>query len=129
MPLELNTLGKMTAAPAVSWDIKSVPKAETFSGKDEDWIEWSFAFRSYAFVLGIQQEMRAVDAMTDPPETVDMTPDIERSGELLYHVLVQLLKGKARRIAMSSEQGNGFKLWYELIRPYESKSPVGIRRC
>ena len=123
VPLELNTLGKMAATSAVRWDIKSVPKAETFSGKVEDWIEWSFAFRSYAFVLGIQQEMRAVDAMRDPPETVDMTPEIERSGELLCHVLLKLLKGKARLIAMSSEQGNGYKLWYELIRSYESKIP------
>ena len=38
-------------------------------------------------------------------------------------MLVQLLKGKARRIAMSCEQGNEYKLWYELIRGYESKIP------
>ena len=105
------------------WDLRSVPKCDGFSGKDEDWLEWSFAFRSYAYVLQVGAQILACEGLGDPPETVDMDEPTERQSEMLYHVLVQLLKGKARKKAMEAEVANGFKLWFELKRSYESVVP------
>ena len=96
---------------AVTWDIRTVPKVDLFTGKDEDWNEWAFSFRSYVYMLGSADLLEQASNSATAPELVDMTDDMQRQGEMLYHVLVQFLKGKARRIAMASERGNGFKLW------------------
>ncbi len=120
--------GAAATAPT-GWDLRSVPKCDSFSGKEEDWLEWSFAFRSYAYVLGVGAQLRACEALPDPPETVDMDDPTERQSEMLYHVLVKLVKNKARKKAMSTEVGNGFKLWYELKKSYESVVLEGSRLC
>ena len=96
------------AGTTTGWDLRSVPKCDGFSGKDEDWLEWSFAFRSYAYVLQVGAQIRTCETMAEPPETVDMDEPTERHSEMLYHVLVQLLKGKARNKAMAGEVANGF---------------------
>ena len=36
------------------------------------WLEWSFAFRSYAFVLQVGAQIRTCENLADAPETVDM---------------------------------------------------------
>ena len=82
------------AAPA-GWDLRSVPKCDSFSGRDADCLEWSFAFRSYAYVLQVEAQLHTCESLADSPETVDMDEPTERQSEMLYHVLVQLLKGKA----------------------------------
>ena len=108
---------------AVAWDIRTVPKAESFLGKDEDWNEWAFSFRNHFYMLGSADLLEQAGASVTAPETTDMTEDVQSKSAMLYHVLVQLLKGKARRVAMASERGNGFKLWWELVRAYESHIP------
>jgi len=108
---------------AGQWDIRSIPKAEQFSGNDQDWNEWAFSFRSYVYVLGLAELVEQAGDAEAAPESVDMSEEVRPKGEMLYHVLVQLLKGKARRIAMTVERGNGFKLWWELRRAYESHIP------
>jgi len=112
-------------APVVAGvlDARSVPKCESFSGKDEDWIEWSFTFRSYVFVLGLGASLLLCENLGVAPETVDMEPQVARQSELLYHLLVQMLKGKSKKKAMTVEVSNGFKLWYELKDSYERAVP------
>ncbi len=68
----------MAAAAPAGWDLRSVPKCDNFSGKEEDWLEWSFAFRSYAYVLGCGQQLRACESLPDAPETVDMAAPTEK---------------------------------------------------
>ena len=41
------------AAGAPMLDSKSIPKADSFNGKVEDWSEWKFSFRYYAYLLGL----------------------------------------------------------------------------
>lgn len=36
------TEGDSMALPLLQLDSKSIPKADTFSGKDEDWSDWKF---------------------------------------------------------------------------------------
>ena len=83
-------------------------------------IGWSGASR---YVLGVGATLRACEVLPDAPETVDMDESTERLSEMLYHVLVQMLKGKARKKAMSNEVANSFKPWYELKKSYESIIP------
>ena len=104
-------------------DARSVPKCDSFSGKDEDWIEWSFTFRSYVFVLGLGPTLIMCEALGAAPEAGDMEPTVARQSELLYHLLVQMLKGKAKKKAMAAEVSNGFKLWFELKESYERAVP------
>ena len=99
-------------------DARSVPKCESFSGKDEYWSEWSFAFRSYVFVLGLGPSLILCESLGVAPETGDMEPNVVRQSELLYHLLVQMLKGKSKKKAMTVEVSNGFKLWFELKESY-----------
>ena len=105
------------AAPML--DSKSIPKADTFNGKVEDWAEWKFGFKSYVTMLGLSIKMREAELNPEEPELIDMTTDAEQSAHLLYHLLVQLCKGKARNVARGTEEGNGFKLWRALLREYE----------
>ena len=100
-------------------DSKSIPKADSFNGKVEDWSEWKFGFKSYITMLGLSGMVREAEANPEEPEILDMTPEAEHQAHLLYHLLVQLCKGKARNIARGVEEGNGFKLWRALLREYE----------
>ena len=61
---------------AVAWDIRSVPKADSFSGKDEDWNEWAFSFRTYVYMLGSAELLEQAGSHANPPETVDMTEEV-----------------------------------------------------
>ena len=65
------------AAPA-GWDLRSVPKCDSFIGKDEDWLEWRFGFLSYAFFLQVGAQIRTCENLADAPETVDMDESTER---------------------------------------------------
>ena len=76
-----------------------------------------------AYVLQVGAQIRTCEGLAEPPETVDMDEPTERQSEMLYHVLVQLLKGKARKKAMAGEVANGFKVWHELKKSYESVVP------
>ena len=67
--------------------------------------------------------VQAVELLADPPDLVDMTREAEANAIMLYHVLVQMLKGKSKKRAMACEVGNGFKLWWELRHAYESMIP------
>ena len=50
-----------------------------------------------------------------------MSADAAEKTKFLYHLTIQLVKGKAKRIAMSSPRGEGFALWWTLVRQYESQ--------
>ena len=113
----------------VNWDIRTVPKAEAFSGKEEDWNEWSFTFRSYVYMLGASELLEQLEREDTAPVRSDMMPEVRRQGEMMYHVLVQLLKGKARRVAMKCERGNGFDSGGICVAPTRAWSLDGIKLC
>ena len=96
------------------FDIRQIPKPEGFSGKDEDWLEWTFTFRSYGHCIDLGEGMDHASRMATEPEMLDMTPQAESKSKMLYHLLVQLLKGKARKLAMQMTEPNGFGLWWRL---------------
>ena len=85
-------------------DAKTVPKVDTFSGKFEDWREWKFGFVSYISLLGGGQLLR--EAAAQPGEIVmsELTAETLHQGHLLYHLLVQITRGKARQLAMTHER-------------------------
>ena len=76
------------AAGAPMLDSKSIPKADSFNGKVEDWSEWKFGFKSYITMLGLSGMVREAEANPEEPEIIDMTPEAEHQAALLYHLLV-----------------------------------------
>ena len=78
------------AAASPMLDSKSIPKADTFNGKVEDWSEWKFGFKSYITMLGLSGMVREAEANPEEPEIIDMTLEAEHQATLLYHLLVQL---------------------------------------
>ena len=83
------------------WDLRSLPKIEAFSGKDDGWNDWSFTIRSYANVVGAGSSLRECEVLGDPPEESDMSDNaaLKQQSAVLYHLLVQLVKGKAKVVA------------------------------
>ena len=107
-------------AGALFLDPRNLPKVDHFSGKDEEWAEWAFAFRSYMSLLGFEETMDATEKMDAPPDHSVMAESIAEKARLLFHLLVQLLRGKAKRLAMKCPRGQGYTLWWALVREYEA---------
>ena len=80
------------AQATFQWDIRSVPKPDNFSGREEDWNEWKFGFRSYAHLMGLTAEMDGAAQLPDPPMAADMEVGTKARSSMLFHLLVQLLK-------------------------------------
>ena len=81
-------------------DVRGIPKAETFSGKDEDWAEWCFSFQSYWSLVGNAAELDHIRGLVEPPPAGEQVDETRVRSALLYHLLVQLTKGKARKRIM-----------------------------
>ena len=113
----------VAGASSANFDLKQIPKSRSVSGKDEDWSDWTFSFRSYASLMGLGPAMKSCESLTAPPAIVDMTIDAENQAGLLYHILVQLSEGKARNLCKAAETDNGFHVWWLWIREYESTIP------
>ncbi len=48
-------------------DPQSIPKAEPFDGKDENWAHWSFTFKSFAWLLGLLENLEACEHLAVAP--------------------------------------------------------------
>ena len=116
-------VGSVHAIAGAHFDVKSIPKQEAFSGKDADWREFSFTFKSYAYTLGIGSTLAAAEALPEAPVMSDMVAEVQEQSVLLYHLLIQVCKGKSRKVCMAAEEGNGFRLWWDLKREYEKPIP------
>ena len=67
--------------------------------------------------------MNAVEDISGGPQAADMSPETLQQAKFLYHVSVQVVRGKARRIVMRSEVTNIIKLWMDLLAEYEGREP------
>ena len=88
-------------------DPKNLPKVYSFSGEEAMWLEWSFGFRSYMLLLGLGGEMNEIK-QRGPPDPAILTQQQTANSQFLFHFLVQLLKGKARRLAMKTRFCDGY---------------------
>ena len=103
-------------------------KIDLFSGKAEDWDDWSFTFR---------QSMRAQNAMvydgiittellkTEVSEVEFNTDQKKVSGEV-YDILVQTCRGEALGIVKAVEDFQGLRAWQRLHTKYNPKTMASL---
>ena len=76
-------------------DTRAISKPRDFSGEDNDWAAWSFAFRSYCGRLSGQLEefMTIAETQGDPIEKEGFGTEATKLAKDLYHLLVILPEG------------------------------------
>ena len=72
----------MAAAPSVAFDARTLPKLEGFSGKMEDWGDWSFSFRSYVALLGQEEALQMAEGLDHDPEFEEMSASLDELDNL-----------------------------------------------
>ena len=100
---------------------------ENFIGEDIGWRDWSRVFRTWAerFQRGrVQEIIRSVEARPGDEATVaelDVRLEDWASAELksvtadFYHALILFCKGKALKIFLTNNEGEGFGAWRALV--------------
>ena len=89
------------------FDLRGIIKTEPFSGRDADWSDWAFGFRSHAALLGLGELLSATESSAQPPDLNDMDEDARRGAKLLWHVLVQAKLGPLRKASVQRRASYG----------------------
>ena len=107
-----------------------------FTGRQEDWIDWSFRFKAYASSVN-PRLAEALRAMT-PGMTEDQVyslPNVralleERQDGQIYYALLSFVEGEARTLVMRQTNQSGMLAWKLLVDRYtvntEATSAVDI---
>ena len=104
-------------------DTKLLSKVPTWNGDEDQWFEWSFAFRAYCVVSSLissEDLERAAGSTTSLPLSGQSPEARVRSGTL-YYLLVLLCTGKAQVILRTVEVGNGVEGWRVLSARYDRR--------
>ena len=128
---------------AVESNRKQLERNPPFSGKDEDFPEWVFAFRGLLGLLKLAESAKAAEGMQESDLTLDdMDLDMVGRAHGLWYLLVNSCKGKASTLLQGCEELNGFLAWHRLCHSYRPAlggrfnsmlmallSPPGWREC
>ncbi len=79
-------------------DTRSIGKPRSFDGHGDHWNSFCFRFESDAALLGMDKAMQKAAEATDPIDFDTVGDPLKESGRQLYHLLVQLVEGKAESI-------------------------------
>eukprot|EP00971_Amphidinium_carterae_P237160 4707058-Amphidinium_carterae.1 len=103
---------------------KAFSKPKAFSGKDEDWPQWSWKFEAACGQLGLDEAMQvaANTRFSEVDSIADMDEPIAGKARLLYSMLVDACEGKAAVIIKPCEKQNGFRAWSMLKQEYEGST-------
>ena len=111
---------------------------ENFTGEDTGWRDWSRVFRTGAgrFQRGrVQEIIRSVEARPGDEATVaelDLRLEEWASAELksvatdFCHALILFCKGKALKIVLTNNEGEGFEVWRALVSKYQPTSKASV---
>ena len=115
-------------------DLLRLQKPQSFSGKEEDWTEWSFVMRSY---LAIQSaEVGLLMGAAENPAEPDVSMDAIRArmgatglaaARKLFHLLVMSVKGPALAVLRSNRDQNGATAWRLLMKRYEPNTAPRVQ--
>eukprot|EP00971_Amphidinium_carterae_P292553 5807951-Amphidinium_carterae.1 len=98
-------------------DTRALTKPPRFSGRDDDWRDWSFQFTSYIGLVSnkMHVQMQACARRTEPlqPMTV-LIEQLMMQSRNLYFSLVQLVGGRALAILRAIPDQHGFEAWRRL---------------
>ena len=104
-------------------DTKLLSKVPTWNGDEDQWFEWSFAFRAYCVVSSLissEDLERAAGSTTSLPLS-GQSPEARVSSGTLYYLLVLLCTEKAQVILRTVEVGNGVEGWRVLSARYDRR--------
>ena len=88
---------------------------------------WAFRFESWAALLpavgarSVMDYLEMVSVATTEAEvgTDALGTEAERAARVIYHLLVQLVGGRALGIVRRTPRGNGLLAWYRLKKEFE----------
>ena len=111
-------------------DTRTVGKLSEFSGSAESWSDWSFKATAWFALLNppLPQDTTVSDLLErarSAPQDIrreQMDPETRSFSEVVYNVLVQVVKGKALGIVRMTPRLNGLEAWRKLHMEYESSS-------
>ena len=105
-------------------DTMSLTKPQAFSGNDQDWARWCFAFSAYASLVdpSMEERMDLAAPLDEEPVLTDYGREAMGTSRVLYALLVMLCnQGKVANIMMNCARHNGLGAWWRLKQEYEPK--------
>jgi hypothetical protein len=99
-------------------------KLEEYSGKKEDWTDWSFSFKKMIKMRCRPAYDRIIE-MEDGDFDEDLlgqTDELTQISAELYDILCQVCRGDARTLLMTVDDMNGFQGWQALYRESNSRT-------
>ena len=99
-------------------------KLEEFTGKKEDWTDWSFSFKKMIKMrskVAYDRIIEIEDGDCDEDLLMESEELSQYSAEL-YDILCQVCRGNARTLLITVDDMNGFKGWQVLYRVSNSRT-------
>ena len=107
-------------------DLQKLGKPPMYSGKEDEWNEWSFVMKSYvsllsthvpALLTGAENPVASPD-MSIATIRATLTEDGVTAAKKLFHVLVMNVRGPALAVIRGITDMNGALAWRALITRY-----------
>ena len=98
-------------------------KPHDFSGKLDDWRDWSVVFEGYAAAAVPGPEAGTTRAAEANPMVPNATLEasVVRVSQQLYWMLLMLCKNTALQIVVGAGRGEGLEAWRLLVERYEPR--------
>ena len=106
--------------------LKGVAPPPVFSGRQEDWAEWCFKFRSAMDLLTIGKYLRLAEPVGRPITMTpqEMSPAVKKKSELLHAILVAVCNGKAFTLLKLVWENNSLGVSRLLADEYAPKAAL-----
>ena len=105
-------------------ELRSAGRPTTFSGKDEDWNDWSFVMRAYLSVIGddvasLLERVETVKEQVTVAQLEANRPGCTNAVRQVYFQLAMTCRGPALAVVKGVERNNGIEVWRKLFERYE----------
>ena len=116
-------------------DLQKLGKPPIYSGKEDEWNEWSFVMKSYVSLLSTHVPALLTGA-ENPATSPDMsiatiratlTEDGVTAAKKLFHVLVMNVRGPALAVIRGITDMNGALAWRALITRYAPNTALRVQ--
>ena len=118
MGLKARRRAEMGQAFSPIIDACMLTKPKTFSGKDEDWAQWSTVTRAYCGALdaNLLLEMTTVEEEEGIVDHARLNDNQKQRSCSLFYILAMLLEGRAQTKVSNCVSGHGLELWRRLVQ-------------
>ena len=122
-----STSAAASGAPVVTgkvqqnMDLTKLGKIDPFKGKEEQWQEFSFSFKSFIALMSedMKDRMDEVEQEKTPVTLDAMTEDGRRAARQLFYMLTTLTKNQPNKLVRNlRDTSNGMEAWRSLYQRY-----------